>query len=479
MSEIKPAVEKEPGQEQPKKITRREFLKVAGRAGAALVASRLQGVRAQALEETSPPEKHKSAERGEIPSFFNAVLERLNRDFWLEAGDDRWMGDMMHDAPSFAPFILYRLGQEQNNHLYIDRANRTVEQEVLQIDQVLEQIEKDPNDEEAIKEKLYPALMGHMGLIEGLENYSGSDVPKEKLEVYSQGGVLLANLALILGNPEEIDKVMPPDFNRVQAFSFAAEADFQLARITGNPLWDYLGVYLTDQMVDQFWTENDYGSYFSLNPDENMPPGAWNQGYSLVALAGAYAASGDTSYLDKKRAAVQTTLEQLGDSERGGFFNSPDRFSKHLSANAAVAKGLIRWKQLDTDSPHDEEIQQTFDFLQNDLLERDLLWHHWDTNSGRADFFCTGCNFFALDDVYENSRLIQPPREYKVFLPLVVSAQDGETQISSFDTAEYQKLKRALSSPNIRKQLESFVQEPDNFFNSESLEEKLDLLSGG
>jgi len=472
MSEIKPAVEKEPVREQPKKMTRREFLIGAVVTAAELAASRLPGVKAQAPDS----EKYKSAERGEIPVFFNPVLERLNRDFWLEEGNDRWMGDMMHDAPSFAPFILYRLGEEQNNQQYVDRANRTVEQEVSQIDQVLEQFREDPNDEEAIKEKLYPALMGHMGLIEGLENYGGSDISKEKLEVYAQGGVLLANLALILGDPEEIDKLMPPGFNRVQAFSFTADANFQLTKITGNPLWNNLGVYLADQMVDQFWTENDYGGYFSLNPDENLPPGAWDQGYSLVALAGAYAASGEAGYLDKKRAALQTTLTHLGDSERGGFFNSPDGFSKHLSANAAVAKGLIRWEQLDDDSSHKNEIKQTFDFFQNDLLENNLLWHHWDKDSGRADYFCTGCNFFALDGAYENSHL--PPSQYKVYLPLGASAGEGETQTPGLKAAKSQALRETLSDPDIRKQLKLSLHAPDNFFTSESLEEKLDFLSG-
>lgn len=450
MSEISRAEKKESNQRE--EMSRRRFLKYAS----ALVGT---GV----VEEVGDKFVFLplvSKERKELPPFFNPVLERLNHDFWLETGDDRWMGDMMHDAPSFAPFLLYRLGQEKRNQEYIDRANRTVEQEIFQIDQVLKQIKEDPDNKEAIKEKLYPAVMGHIALVEGLENYSGGAVPKEKLEVYSQGGILLANLALILGNPEEIDKLMPPGFNRIQAFAFAADADFQLARIAENPLWIYLGTYLTEQMIDQFWTENNYGGYFSINPEENLPPKAWDQGYSLVGLAGAYAASRDTIYLNKKRAAVKTILTHLRDSERGGFFNTPDKLSKHLSANTAVAKGLIRWKKLDRVSPHDDEIQQIFNFFQNDLLKRNLLWHHWDPDSGRANYFCTGCNFFALDEVCENSHPAQLP-----------FASFG------FDIAKYQDLKRTLSSPEIRNKLELSFQKTVDLFTPRSLEKNLSFLS--
>lgn len=443
--------------EKPLKISRRKFLKLAGVTAAGVASSHLLGTRARGEE---PPTEHRvylpfvAKERAELLPIFDPIFLRLNRDFWNESGD--WLSDI-HDATSFASFILYKIGQEWRNQEYINRANKTVEWEVQLVDQVLEQIRQDPNDRQAIKLRLYPASIGHLALIEGLENYSGSDKIKEKLTLYSQGGILLANLALILGDPEEIDENMPSGFNRIQAFAFIADADFQLARITQNPLFSYLGVFLTDQTIKQFWVENNYGGHFTLDPAENLPPKAWDQGYTLVALSGAYATSGKSVYLDKKRATVQTTLAHLRDSERGGFFNHPDKFSKHLSANAAVLKGLIRWRQLDSSSSHNDEIQQTFGFFQNDLFSQDLLWHHWNKDQGRANWFCTGCNFFALDDIYEYYHPVPTPPKAP-------------------DEIAYQNFTATISNPRIANQLGSRLQRPEDFFTSQSLKNTFNLL---
>jgi len=387
---------------------------------------------------------------------FSLVFQTLNTHFWQPNGD--WQEDMMHDATSFAPFVLYNLGKDCANQEYTDRANKTIEWEIQLVDKVLEQLQNDPSDREEIKRRLYPTVMGHNALIEGLENYSGDSVSSNKMNIYSQGGVLLANMALIFGDPQDIDELMPPGFNRVQAFAFTADADFQLARITQSPLWAYLGAYLTDQAIDQFWVENQYGGYFTLNPSQNQPPWAWDQGSMLVALSGAYGASGKSDYLNKKRAVVQTTLKYLWDSERRGFFNDINRSKKNLSDDLILLKGLIRWKQLDTSNPHDSEIQQTFEFLKNDLYYAGLFYHDWTRYGGRASHFCTGCNFFALDDIYELNKPIQIPS-------------------GIFEDSGYQNFKTVISDPSITDQIESFLQRSDEFFTQQFLQDILDLLS--
>lgn len=397
---------------------------------------------------TTTPEQFKYAPT--LASVFSRLM-----DFWQPSGD--WRGDSMHDATSFAPFILYNVGKDCENQEYIDRANTTVEWEVQLIDKVLEQIKKDPKNWEEIKKRLYPAVMGNIALIDGIENYSGSVVSKNKLTVYSQGSILLANLALIFGDPQELDEIIPA-FNRIQAFSFTADADFQLARITQNPIWAYLGVYLTDEAINQFWVNNQYGGYFTLDPALNRPPRAWDQGSMLMGLGGAYSVSGKSAYLNKKRDVVETTLTYLWDSERGGFIDSANIWSgKNLSSNLALLKGLIRWEELDSSFNHSSEIQRTFEFLENDLLFDNLFYHHWDRTSGRANWFCTGCNFFALDDIYEFNRPIQNPS-------------------GIFDDVVYQDFRAVISDPTVVAQLQSPLQRFAEFFTPQFLEDVLSLL---
>ncbi len=367
-------------------------------------------------------DKTVSGENSELLLMFDPIYALLNEREWNEVSGT-WLGDMMPHSPSNAPVVLYQVGKEKDDSKATSRANRTVEYEVGLVDKVVAQLETDPNDQDALRQLIYPAAMGHLALIDGLKNYSGDkqDI-KDKLAVYSQGSTLLTVLSLV-ADPEFIDQNMPAGFpfNRVQVQAFCAANCFNLAKTTENPVWGYLGTYLTEDMLRRFSTENSYGTYLSLDPSKERPPRTWDQGYSLVPLARAYRLTGDQKFQDAGRAIVDTTIRDLWDSNGGGFKVTPVDERRFLSDNCSVLAGMVEWA--DGDSMYAGTIQGVMDktlaFFRRDLYRGGLLRHDITAGVTSADA-CTGCNFWALDCMKGIARPRALPQAY---LPLVANGE--------------------------------------------------------
>jgi len=449
-------------------ISRRDFLKLTGAAAGAIAIDRL-GIAGKATVQAGRQEVSPKVESSPI---FDPILTRLTNEYWRESGN--WEGDMMEDAPSFAPRVLYKLGNAEAG----TKADRTVEYEVDLADKVLEQLKTDPNDTEKLKQLIYPVAMGHASLMDGFRNYGGDKQEiKTKLEVYSQGGVFLSALALIFVDPAEIDKNLPEGFpfNRIQAHAFTADACFQLGEITRNQAWSCLGTYLTDRMVEQFYTENgQYGGYLTLKPSEGKPPEDWNQGYSLVPLAEAFKFTNDQKYLEKGRQIVDTSLRHLEDKQRGGFATAPLSQSKHLSGNCAMLRGMKSWASLGSSESArvGAAITGTLSFLQKDLYNDGLLYHHWSAQAGRADYFCTGCNFFALSGIQDSK-----PFKYNVLLPYVASEASAQhAQATIRQGLSYNEWRDGFRTDKVEEQAHNILKNPIGLLDQRGLKNGLDLL---
>jgi len=449
-------------------ISRRDFLKLAGTAAGAMAMNRL-GI---AGKTTVQAGRHEVSPKVESSPIFDPILTKLTNEYWRETGN--WEGDMMEDAPSFAPRVLYKLGEVEARA----KADRTVEYEVGLADKVLEQLRIDPNDTEKLKQLIYPVAMGHAGLIDGFRNYGGDKQEiKTKLEVYSQGGVLLSALALIFIDPAEIDKNLPEGFpfNRIRAHAFTADACFQLGEITRNQAWSCLGTYLTDRMVEQFYTENSqYGGYLTLKPSEGKPPKEWDQGYSLVPLVEAFKFTNDKKYHEKGVQIVDTSLRHLEDKERGGFATAPLSQTKYLSGNCAMLRGINNWATIDSSefARVSQAIAGTLRFFENDLYKDGLLYHDWSQDKRALDF-CTGCNFFALSVIQESK-----PSKYKGFLPFVVSGASAQSaQAVTRQTLSYNEWNKRFSSESTEAHIKEVLSDPVSLLSDqEKLREGLDLL---
>jgi hypothetical protein len=59
---------------------------------------------------------------------FHAVLDNLMTNYWPPADDDDWLGDEAgYDAPRYSTELLYPLGRDEGNPLYVERADKTVD----------------------------------------------------------------------------------------------------------------------------------------------------------------------------------------------------------------------------------------------------------------------------------------------------------------------------------------------------------------
>jgi hypothetical protein len=91
---------------------------------------------------------------------FETILNNLLNNFWQDNGD--WLGDMMGDATTFAPPLLYMLGKDSNLEELIIKATKTVEYEKTLITEIMGKFLIDKESE-----KFMEAVSGFPALIYG------------------------------------------------------------------------------------------------------------------------------------------------------------------------------------------------------------------------------------------------------------------------------------------------------------------------
>lgn len=335
---------------------------------------------------------------------FNSVLNTLIINDWQPDGD--WKNDMMYDATSFAPYVLYRLGKECQNKNHIFMANKTVEYEVSLIDYLLEELKKRNPNKDEVKRRLYPAIMGHLALIEGVKNYSGKHYSQQKIKLYTTASLLTANFVLLGLSPNQYKDFIPAGFGTITAFALLADDNFLFFRQTKNPLFAYLGLSLLEKANSLFWQENKFGKYYG---EGEKPPVIFNQGYMLAALAEAYQLTRNSDFQTKKEAILETLNQKYWSKEYGAYVSTAisDMFNQNivLSNNNAVFYGLLKWQQTKTDPTLNLKIKSVLSFFEKYLLKNGRIYHHYDLERRKqANYFCSGCNFFTLNNLYTFNR---------------------------------------------------------------------------
>lgn len=338
---------------------------------------------------------------------FNPTFNKLNNHYWYPNGD--WGGDWMHDATSFAPTALYLTGRDCQNENFVNRANVTIELELGYVDAVVDELSKENPDEEALKRKAYPAIMGHLALLEGYKNYSGDPENQLKVRRYAKGGTLLTS-ALIIASQDDpgyeaiLQSLIPTGFNEVTVYAQMAEANFKLAKLTHSPFWADLGITIVELAEDNFLVRDAVGTYYTANPSQpllSVP----NQSFMLSALAEAYAYSRDQKYVQLANDVESTLLDPdkgLYDLVDGGFFRTRLGYVKYLSQNIEALWGLIKWQTLFPTNQRESIVVQTVDFLKRRLYYDNLFHHDWNAGTQQRSYgYCTGCNFFVLDILYD------------------------------------------------------------------------------
>jgi hypothetical protein len=364
----------------------------------------------------------------QFQSEFDAIFKNLNNNFWSEDGN--WEGDMMGDATAFAPPILFQMGIENNDPALLEKARKTTEWEFNAIGQALQSILSGGTPAAADgTDALIDALFGGPGLVEGYrytgENKylmlaglglsGGSEVlslPPSTLGMIFNSGPVAGFTSAFAGKGFS----SPVTAVATLLSAIVAHTDFELYRASGIEKYKTYGKDLLDR-VEQYYWNPDLGYYGAALPDL----WDWAIGTMIMSLARGYQLTGEAVYLDRAEALVETTDERMLDPDRGGYFAGDKSASsgKSLSGNNIFIWAFLNMFEATGNPEYLERARKVIGFiLSRDMYEKGMIYHHWirphgegdsfhwsDQPPGRADYYCTGCNFMSLVNIYNYNKL--------------------------------------------------------------------------
>lgn len=157
--------------------------------------------------------------------------------------------------------------------------------------------------------------------------------------------------------------------------------DRLLAQAHDNITWAYANIY--DPVLGMF----DGGILDSNNT-------------MLIATAGQAYHTQDPQMLAYALDLMTRMDEELFDTNLGGYWDSLTSDRKYLSGNSMTHKGIINLYEATGDIQYRLKAEAMLTWMETDLYFEGLLYHHWDDGVGRATYYCTGCNFLLLNNIF-------------------------------------------------------------------------------
>lgn len=314
---------------------------------------------------------------------FETILQRLLADFWSADGD--WQGDMQGDATAFAPALLFALGLERGDADLTARAVTTVKHEIELVEQLIQTTELTQG-----------ALIGFPALADG--HTHGADSRCETL--LSLG--LIAGHSIITTKPETI---LPYLFDLATVYGTGSYMSFIGYEALGVEVLKDKGLDLIARADAECWDEEQGLYSWTEVPD-------WPQATMMLALTRAYRATGDAALLTRCERILQSMKGCCWDEEQGGYFGHWGQEKKGLSGNNNMTWALLELYDLTGQAEYLQTAQRILEWiLTADIYAADegLLYHHWEDTTGehpgRADYYCTGCNFSTLLNIHRFNEL--------------------------------------------------------------------------
>lgn len=317
---------------------------------------------------------------------YAAILERLTTEIPVNEGD--WAEDF-GDATAFAPPALLSLGLRTCDERLVGLAVETLEHQEFLVRHFLEVMEG-PGAAEV--------LIGGIGLIEAYR--LGGDArwaraadelladlldtaalfgdylyaPMLDTDPYGPTAVtgIVAAQAL-----RYVDVVDPTDDARL-------ERALEIAAAVDRAAWDATG------------------GFYRAAPDEpelDLYPNV----AMMIVWTLAHRLTGESSYRERAEAlfaAIQPLrLAFAGDAAYHSLYSSsvPDYVS--LSSQNYLVLALRFLAEETGDPAYLDEARVVLSFVESHLYWHGMAWHHWE-NGARASWYCTGCNFQLLYDLW-------------------------------------------------------------------------------
>jgi hypothetical protein len=315
---------------------------------------------------------------------YQGILERLTTEVPVNEGD--W-GEDFGDATAFAPPALLSIGFATCDEELIRLANETLAHEEFLVRHYLEVMDGTGADE---------VLIGGIGLIEA---YRLNPDPRwataaERLMALLRDTVALfgdyldsAAIDVDPYGPTAVTGIVAAELLRyVEVVDPAAtelvDAALHIAAAIDEAAWDATG---------GFYRSSRDNPVLDLYPNVAM----------MIVWTLAYRHTGDPAHLARAEAlfdAIQPLrLDPLGAYHSLYSSSVPDYVS--LSSQNYLVFGLQFLDEDSGDPRYLEEATTILNFVQSHLYDNGMAWHHWE-NAERATWYCTGCNFQLLYDLW-------------------------------------------------------------------------------
>lgn len=316
---------------------------------------------------------------------YKTMFDFLMKNDWSENGD--WKGDMMGDANWFATVLLFETGQRDSDTELVSRATKSAEWEKSVFDDSMKLLRAGKIPDNATQ-----TIGGLPGLFYGYK-YLHKEEFKKAMEEAMDFSYGLAK------KPSNESLFKSFGLDHVVLLAATAYACSQIYNETKEEKYKKYVLTLMETADIVYWDENEkyYGDLWD-----------WAEGSMLLALAGAYRMTGEEKYAARAKELFATMIDKLWDKENGGIRTKSHfelRDAKVLSGNNLFTTALIEWYKLTKDKTYLDTAKKTVDFILSPaLFDGKIIYHHNDKN-GRAKYYCTGCMFHTLLNLYEINKM--------------------------------------------------------------------------
>jgi hypothetical protein len=345
------------------------------------------------------------------------VFDKLNREDWSDDGN--WKNDWqaVNDATAFAPSVLYLCARGTSNENATElkrRADKTIDYEIALVDEVINNFSRGNFD----YQKIGMALGGSYSFIAARLYYPRTGINAQRVQIYSRALALAPALALIY-DPSLAEKT---PYSPVSTIAYLAYYDLSLAEITQDQsektVYVLLGKYLVMNIMEKYWKEDNYGGYYKsiYKVDETNVDGplAFEQGFPLSAWAKLFKLDSNSRYLInlKLPSAIKTFDNLYKNDAFVETVEAPGNNVKFLSSNLLLSRGFIHLYEALYNSPNYDArfiarkakyvAANVLNFINNNFYNSSgrFLDHHLIGDSTKSGWYCTGCNFQALENYY-------------------------------------------------------------------------------
>ena len=318
---------------------------------------------------------------------FRGILDKLIEQYWDPGGN--WKGDIQGDATLFASMLLFALSNDTHDAAMAEMAEMTVSYEASLVKRFF----------------YYPVV--HMDLVIGFPALAQPYLFTED-DTYRflfLAGVRSGNIMISLMPGTFVSFVH--DYATLYATScYLCFLAYEVSETDSQKnFFREKGLAWIEKANKNCWNEETGIYEYSRILD-------WPQTTMMMALAAAYRVTGDVQYLDRCLKVLDSMEVLCHDSVRGGYRGHPDLSRKGLSGNNNMIWVLLDLYEVTGEAMYLDKARSTLEWvLSEDLYDagEHIIYHHWDDTSGRADYFCTGCNFQTLYNIYRLN-MMRPSR---------------------------------------------------------------------